>query len=119
MADKTSQNLIDSLDALLDRERQALLVGDLEKIGRLLALKESLMDQLSKIQMVETDHLQTVKGKVNRNQALLNSAMEGIQAVASRMAELRKARHSLETYDHTGRKTQLGTRDDRKLEKRA
>lgn len=119
MADKSSQQIIDSLDELLDQERQALLVGDLERIGRLFSLKENLIDRLNALQTVDKDRLKLVQGKVIRNQTLLNSAMDGIQAVASRMAELRKVRLSLETYDQTGKKKQFPTRSYQKLEKRA
>lgn len=119
MTDKAFRQIIDSLDELLDQERQALLAGDLERIGRLLSLKENLIDRLNALQIIDADRLKLVQGKVNRNQTLLNSAMEGIQAVANRMAELRKVRQSLETYDQAGKRKQFRTRTNQKLEKRA
>lgn len=119
MTQQAAQDLIDELDTLLDQERQALIDGDLELLGRMLEKKQNLIENINKIDALEREHLIHVHDKVTRNQELLNSAMEGIRAVANRMADLRRVRQGLETYDQTGRKTRYETQAPSSLEKRA
>lgn len=119
MKSETTQAAIDELDQLLDRERQALLVGDLDQIARILLLKEALIDRINALEAPERDHLNGVQAKFTRNQMLLNGAMDGIRAVADRMADLRRVRQSLETYDGNGRKTRHSTRTQGSVERRA
>jgi len=119
MTHQNPQDLIDELDTLLDRERQALVEGDLELLGRMLAQKQDLIDRINTLDTLERNSLAQVHDKVTRNQELLNSAMEGIRAVANRMADLRRVRHSLETYDQSGHKTRFETQGHYSLEKRA
>lgn len=119
MTDETHQNLIDALDNLLDRERNALLNGKLDDIGKLISAKEDLIDRINALQPDERPALDTVHRKVTRNQALLNSALDGIRAVANRMADLRRVRAGLETYDRRGNKQTFGTQTSSNVEKRA
>ena len=119
MTHESAKVMIDELDILLDQERQALMDGDLEHLGRLLAHKEDLIGKINLLDTLERSRLADVHEKVARNQALLNSAMEGIRAVASRMADLRRVRHGLETYDRTGHKKRFDTQTHTSMEKRA
>ncbi|MBK0325727.1 flagellar biosynthesis protein FlgN [Rhodobacteraceae bacterium F11138] len=119
MTHETPQDLINALDSLLDREKHALLKGDVEQVGKLLHTKEQLIDQINILQTAEQLQLAAVQEKVTRNQALLNSALDGIRAVADRMADLRKVRGGLETYDQRGQKQKFGTQSFSSVEKRA
>ena len=119
MTDNTAQDMMDALDDLLDQERRALIGGNLDKIARLLARKEDLIDGLNEIDGLSQVELGDLHGKVTRNQALLNSAMEGIRAVATRMANLRRVRKSLDTYDQAGNKHCIVTAATSTVEKRA
>ncbi|GAB5436083.1 flagellar biosynthesis protein FlgN [Falsiruegeria mediterranea] len=119
MKNETPTELIVALDELLDLERAALVDGELERLGVLLPQKEKLIERINTLDSVEREALAGVQSKVSRNQSLLNSAMEGIQAVANRMAELRRVRRGLETYDESGRKMQHNTQVSKQLEKRA
>ena len=114
-----AQGLIDELDTLLDRERQALVEGNLELLGRMLTQKQDLIEKINAMDTLEREHLSGVHSKVTRNQELLNSAMEGIRAVANRMADLRRVRQGLETYDKNGRKKRYETQTLSSVEKRA
>ncbi len=121
---EAQQAIIDELDQLLEKEREALLVGDLEQIGRLMALKEQLIDKINGLDTAEKaaldrNALSQMQDKMTRNQALLQGAMEGIRAVADRIAGLRRVREGLETYDQSGRKTQHATGVKGNVEKRA
>lgn len=119
MTEHFAQTLIDELDSLLDRERQALIDGNLEQLARMLAQKQGLIENINAMDTLERDRLAHVHDKVTRNQDLLNSAMEGIRAVAERMADLRRVRHGLETYDQSGRKTRIEMQNRPNVEKRA
>ena len=119
MTKTNPQDLIDELDTILDQERRALVQGELEKLEPLMTRKEILIGDLNQISELERAALSHVQGKVARNQVLLDSAMDGIRAVAARVAELRRVRKGLDVYDQSGRKTRYGTRGATTLEKRA
>jgi flagellar biosynthesis/type III secretory pathway chaperone len=119
LTDQTPQAIIDALDVLLEEERGALTNGELDKLEGILARKEDLFDQLNSMTDVDHEALDSVQSKVSRNQALLGSAMQGIKAVANRMAELRKVRKGLDVYNRSGQRTSFATTGSLKLEKRA
>ena len=119
MSHETCQKLIDQLDSILEQERKALVSGDLAQLTEIVPRKETVIDELNALDQLERSALDDTQTKLHRNQLLLNSALEGIQAVAGRMAEMRKAREGLDIYDETGRKTRYGMMATAKLEKRA
>lgn len=119
MADYTAQDLINELDDILEQEREALILGELEKLHDLLLLKDTLITRLNDLDDGELGALETVQEKVSRNQSLLDSAMQGIRSVAARMQELRKVRKGLDVYDKSGKKNSYSTASSLKLEKRA
>ena len=111
--------IFDRLDGLLDRERHALITGDLRAIEPLLEEKEALLNQIAAQNGPARPQIEALQGKALRNQALLDSALRGIRNVASRFATLRRIRKTLETYDEFGQKTALPAAQDRKVERRA
>lgn len=119
MTTDTAQNIINRLDELLELERSALLSGELDKIPGFLEEKESLVDGLNAIEPSGKVGLQDLQTKVERNQALLDGALQGIRKVASRMAAFRRIRRSLETYDESGRKKTIQGEVEHRVEKRA
>ena len=114
-----AQTILAALDDLLDRERTALLQGDLDGISRSLREKERLIDALNAQNLTGDNSLGALQGKVLRNQALLDGALEGIRAVADRMNALRRSRDTLETYDQNGRMATIEGRRPNQVEKRA
>ena len=117
--DEIIQDTINALDDLLDAERRALMNGDLDEISRLMARKEALIESLNAQEATDRAELDNLNSKVERNQELLNSALDGIRAVARRLAAMRRIRGSLDTYDAQGRKSAIDLRTDRSVEKRA
>lgn len=115
----TPQTLVNKLDDLLDKERQALMSGDLDAIGELLSAKETLIDKLAQIDAAENNILMGVQDKMQRNQILLDGALQGIRRAAARLAAVRQVRKSLETYDEAGRKRAIESEVVHKVEKRA
>ncbi|MEQ8917089.1 MAG: flagellar protein FlgN [Roseovarius sp.] len=110
--------MIAQLDALLETERAALLCGDLQAIADTVAQKEQLIDTLNTSAARQED-LSGLHHKLQRNQALLDGALQGIRAVAARMAAYRRIRKSLDTYDRQGRKLTIPGDISRNVEKRA
>ena len=119
MTEDTAPDHLDALSDLLDAERQALLAGDLEALGGLLEEKEALIEAMNAARHHDTDGLRRLDSKVRRNQLLLNGALEGIRNVSNRVAELRKLRTSLETYDARGQKRSIELGVESAVEKRA
>ncbi|MCQ0091842.1 flagellar protein FlgN [Roseovarius sp. M141] len=119
MTNEVTHTLIDDLNTLLDRERAALLDGDLEAISALLQRKEALIDQLNTQAPQSREDMLDLKGKLARNQELLDGALQGIRKVAARMAAVRRIRRNLETYDKSGRKSEVPGIIEHKMEKRA
>ena len=111
--------LIRKLDALLDVERDALISGQLEMLGEIVEEKEALIEELNAAEIANSDALAPVNTKVQRNQALLENALDGIRAVSKRLAELREVRRAFDTYDRRGQKSQLRTNALQSVEKRA
>ncbi len=119
MPNETSALLFEDLDDLLETERDALMSGDLEKVSRLLERKENLLESLSRLEEFETERLKKLTQKLQRNQDLLDSALTGIRAIATRLATLRRVRETLDTYDATGTRRSVEMTKPNSLEKRA
>ena len=117
--DEVIQDTINALDDLLDSERRALLEGDLEEISRLMIRKEALIESLNDQEAIDRAELDDLNTKVQRNQELLNSALDGIRTVARRLAAMRRIRGSLDTYDAHGKKRAIDLNTNRSVEKRA
>ena len=116
---KPETDLIKSLDEVLDLERHALVEGDLDRLTHTAPEKEKLIGALNDMQVFDSDELIRLQKKVARNQALLNSAADGIRAVAARMAEMRRVRQEFSTYGADGQRNGYIVRHRAKLEKRA
>ncbi|MEP5731436.1 MAG: flagellar biosynthesis protein FlgN [Sulfitobacter sp.] len=118
-ADIQADDTIIELHELLDAEREALLKGDLEKLNEMLSPKEALIDAIIDAELKDRAALEVLDTKVRRNQLLLDGALEGIRAVASRMAKLREVRGTLETYGADGKKHDIPLQVDSSVEHRA
>lgn len=116
--DDASKTLVGEVSDLLDEERQALLAGNMDKIEELLPKKLDLAERLSTADELEKQGLAELKPHALRNQELLNEALKGIKSVADRLAEMRRVRAQLDTYDANGRKQTFHTMQ-RSVEKRA
>ncbi len=119
MTDRRTGDILDDLDELLEAERQALLSGNLEKIGRLVDRKEALIDELSLVDLSGAVEVKRVSASLRRNQDLLDHALAGIRDVARRLAAMRQVRRNLDTYDANGSKRSIPFSQNGSLEKRA
>ncbi len=119
MPTKADTDLIRSLKDLLDLERNALVTGNLDRLSDMVSEKEKLIGAVNELQVFDSAELIQLQRKIERNQALLNSAAEGIRSVAARMAELRRVRQEFSTYGADGQRNGFAVRGSAKLEKRA
>ncbi len=110
---------VDSLDELLDQEREALLSGNLDLIGRLFKNKEALIENLNTARKPDEAMLANLSNKISRNQALLSSALEGVKSVADRFAMMRQIKESLDIYDAYGQRKKIEIVTVGSVEKRA
>ena len=113
-----TDTIFTALGSLLERERAALLAGELEQVTELLEEKAQLIDRLAQIP-AEDRRLQELRGKAQRNEHLLESTLEGIRAVAQRLSTIRRLRGALETYDQRGQRLSLPAADPNRVERRA
>lgn len=107
----------DALDALLDKEREILLSGQIEALPRLAPQKEKLLSQLPSTK-VTSQQMEALRMKVDRNQELMVAASKGIRAVSRRLEALRTQKSQLRTYDAGGHSKNL-TQRATTFEKRA
>ncbi|KPP83519.1 MAG: FlgN protein [Rhodobacteraceae bacterium HLUCCO07] len=121
MTDETGwrHDAVEALVALLEAERAALLAGDFERLIGMLDDKAALIDQLDAADDLTEDMLHALRTRLERNQALLDSALAGIRGVAGRIGALHRMRRSLDTYDQTGRRTTIEGSIDHVVERRA
>ncbi len=119
MADKTDHEVVKRLESLLEEERAALIEGDLKRVSGFLDDKQDLIERLNRDHSGGAKELQILQVKVERNQDLLDSALQGIRKVSARIATFRSIRRSLETYDEQGRKRIIEGEISRRVEKRA
>jgi hypothetical protein len=113
------KEIIADLGALLERERASLINGDLDIIATMLPEKEKLIAQINGSEVEQPGDFSDLHAKITRNQALLDSAMEGIRTVSRRMSTLQRLQKSLDTYDSHGRKSDIIATGISSVEKRA
>jgi len=107
------------LDALLARERAALLSGDLHVLGALAQEKETLATELGNMAPDLLAGARRLSETARRNQALLDGTLQGIRLATARLSAYRRLRGTMETYDPLGRKTTITGVLSHKVERRA
>lgn len=111
--------LIRKLDALLDVERQALLEGNLQTLAEIVDEKEQLIEALNAIELQSSEEISPINDKVERNQVLLEQALNGIRSVARKLSDIRQARKTFDTYNRQGQKSRIEADAETSVEKRA
>lgn len=106
---------IQRLSRLLETERLALLSGDFEKIGTLVAEKTHLADVLS---LEQPEDLRGLTSSLNRNNKLLKAAQNGINRAVLTLEKQRESREALASYDPDGKAktiSQVTSKTDRRF----
>ncbi len=118
MKNDTAGTAIESLNALLEDERQALLKGDLNALPFLLERKEEILNTLNSVTPSDPDRMKILGKKLRHNQVLLEGAMRGIKMVSERLETLKHLKQSLHTYDQQGQKSEVLVSVIHQVEKR-
>ena len=106
MVDSTTTQLLE----LLNREREAITQADFLAVDHYVAKKETLLTALNNSPVV-TGMLTKIRSAVEENQPLLTSAIAGVQAARTYVAELKDVRMGLRVYDQTGQIARVQTRN--------
>lgn len=95
------RDIFEVLEELLIKERIAILAGDFDALGQLMAEKERFasVTEIPK----SNDRLAQVKRMADRNQVLLLAASEGIRTV-TRLLARNKDSSLFQTYSETGQR---------------
>lgn len=119
MTTDTATSLTDTLEHVISQEREAILDGRLDLISDYHAEKEKLIEAIGELATLDETRLSDIQKKLERNQELICSAMEGLRSVSQRLAELRGVREGLQTYDSDGKRRSHRAGHRPTLEKRA
>lgn len=119
MSNEPPERVMHAAAALLDRERAALLRGDLGAVAALAREKEALLVRLVPGPGADPALLETLRTRAERNQTLLDAALHGIRLVSERLAAYRNVRRAMDTYDPQGRKATIPGDVAHRLERRA
>ena len=110
--------LAERLDSLLESEREALLQGDLERIGQIMEEKQALVDSLDDSE--ETARLLLpMRDRIRRNNTLFDQALSGLRMAVARLGALHGISKAVHAYDASGQRFSISQPIENKLEKRA
>lgn len=102
----TAQERLSRIEALLDREREALREGKLDTLDALIGERETHVAALQGgIEPSDTGALTLLRAiqiKARRNARLLGAARQGFEAGSRRLAEMASVREKLSTYSENG-----------------
>lgn len=112
-----NSGLLGAVEDLLDRERQAVLAGNLDGLSRLVPEKTRLMERMARSRQ-PAGQVARLRAKAIRNQALLEAVARGIRSVSAHITGLQAGKPPLRTYDETGSSREIQQRRSI-LEKRA
>lgn len=104
-----SQNTMDALEDLLEREKAFILKGNIDGVRRLSVEKERLLKRLGRTSL-QREKLAGLRRKADRNNELLAASARGFRAVQDRLRALTQRAEGLSTYGRDGQKAQLGNR---------
>jgi flagellar biosynthesis/type III secretory pathway chaperone len=104
MANSAIQDLL----AVLDREGEALRIGDLAEIA-VIADEKSKLGLALESQSATQAELEILRAKASANASLLAAAIRGIKAARSRLEALSEVRDTLSVYGPTGQLDRVAT----------
>ncbi|MEO1637948.1 MAG: flagellar protein FlgN [Pseudomonadota bacterium] len=89
------------LEMVLSDEKGAILAANYEALPGIAQVKADLLAQIDGSRLPPAK-LRGVKARIDANQALLQAAMNGVQAAQGRLAALKEVRDGLGVYDQSG-----------------
>lgn len=94
------RDAVSSMVDLLDRERRAILSGDLDFLHRILSEKERLTVAIG--QSAAVPDIRFIQAKLLRNQSLLRAAADGIADAVNVLKQPMHPHDPHQTYDRAG-----------------
>ena len=104
------KSLGQSLSALLDREKEMILRGDLVSVHKLAPEKERLLRRLARSPL-QRAALADLRRRASRNNDLLAASARGYQAVLEHLRQAPTTEDHLKTYGKDGQSDVLGKRN--------
>ena len=99
-----ADRIFQELDALLGAERRTIRTGVFAGLATIVTQKTALLNRLEReLNPKDFRQLAAAKKHFDANQRLLKAALRGIEAARSRVAAIKTASASLNTYDSHGR----------------
>lgn len=96
-----------ALTNLLERERAALLKGNLTDLQKIGVNKETLMKAVARSKPTQAE-ITSLQKLTNRNRRLLIAASKGVRSAQMRITKLRAKPAALNTYGPSGGITSMG-----------
>ncbi|KPP89289.1 MAG: FlgN protein [Rhodobacteraceae bacterium HLUCCA08] len=105
----SQSRLVDRIERIIARERDALLSGDYASLSDLAAEKLELGDRLEALGADGTAQLKALAAALNRNERLLARAVDGVREAGDRLRQQAEARNALQTYGRDGKGSTIRT----------
>lgn len=96
-----SHKIANELEAILDRERTALISGDLAALANLSEQKDVLEQEFKK-RRLPADKLAMLAKKGESNARLFKSALTGLKSAQNRLKDISDVRSGLSHYTQQG-----------------
>ena len=96
------------IEALLDRERRALLAGRVGEVEALIAARTALFDSLDR--SADPAALGALARRVRENADLARAAADGLRDALRRISEIRAASGPISSYSAAGAPVRIGAR---------
>ncbi|NSX56563.1 hypothetical protein [Parasulfitobacter algicola] len=114
-----STHVIAKIADILEKERQAMIRGDLNILSELTGQKEKLHDALSKSAPLSHSDIVQLKRRAEQNQKMLEAVKQGISSALNRLSSIRDAQKPLTVYGASGQISSLEKADHKSFERRA
>jgi len=103
----TPMALAKRLDAVLEQEREALRIGQIEGLAEMAEEKARLLDTLSR-KPCAPEVLSRLRSGMERNAKLAEAAALGIRDAMNRLQEIKKATGPINAYSNDGSPQSIG-----------
>lgn len=99
MSDETHLNSVEQIFDLLEREKSALLAGDIETLQIVTAQKQAWIENLSDTPLsISLDQIRKIKQMSDQNAALSEACQAAQKSVIHRLSEIQKIQKTMGIY---------------------
>ncbi len=109
-------NVLGELEDILDRERQLILGARFNDLERLATRKSLLAGRIGQAVKSDLSHIERLRASAARNDALLQSAAQGLKAALQQISDARSLRDQT-TYAADGSRNPIAPRTSKLLQR--